>query len=66
MSHVDRVVNTQSNGKYYRHTGNDINGHVPEVEKANNVGQSEDYTGEDNDTDAEVGKEDEGDDHDGC
>ena len=59
MADVDAVVDAQPNGEDNVDAGDDINGDAPEVKKANNVSECED-NGEDNqETDLDVGEEQE-------
>ena len=54
MTDMNRVVDTEPNSKNNVDTRNDINCDVPEVEKSNNISQSEDYNQDDHDTDLNV------------
>ena len=47
MTYVDRVVNTESDGKNYIDTGDDINGDIPEMKESNNISESEDHKQDD-------------------
>ena len=62
---MNRVVDTEADGKHDVDTGDDVDGDVPEVEEADNVCQGDDDDADDVDADADVGEEEEGDDGDG-
>ena len=61
---MNRVVDTEANGKHDVDTGDDVDGDVPEVEEANDVDQGEDNGEEDHQADRQVGQQDQGDDED--
>jgi hypothetical protein len=54
MTDMNRVVDTEPNSKNKVDTRYDIIGHVPEVQKPNNISQSENYNQDDHDTDLNV------------
>ena len=54
MTYVDRVVNTESDGKNYIDTGDDINGDIPEMKESNNVSECKDHNQDDHNTDLDV------------
>ena len=58
---VDRIVNTKTDGKDDIDTGYNVDGDVPEVEEAHDVCEGDDDNADDVDADADVGKEQEGD-----
>ena len=49
MTYVDRIVNTESDGKNNVDTGDDVDGDVPEMKESNNVSEGEDYNQDDHD-----------------
>ena len=65
QSNVDWVVDTKTNSENNVYAGDDVDGDVPEVEKADDVSEGDDDDADDVDADAEVGEEEEGDDGDG-
>ena len=54
------VVHTQPGGQDDVHTRNDVNGHVPEVQRPHHVHQGEHDAGHDHETEVEVAEHDEG------
>ena len=61
---MDRVVHTEAYSNNNVDTGDDINSDVPEVEKTNNVNESDDNNPKNHQTDLEVGQKNESDDED--
>ena len=53
-TNMDKVVNTDYNGKDNRDTGDDIDGDIPEMKESNNISESEDHKQDDQDTDIDV------------
>ena len=62
VSYVDGVVHTETDGQHDVHSGEDVDGEAPEVEKAHDVHQGDDDHEDDDDADEEVPEEKEGDD----
>ena len=54
MTYVDRVVNTESDGKNNIDTGDDIDGDVPKMKESNNVSECKDHNQDDHNTDLDV------------
>ena len=51
---MDAVVDTESSGQDDVDTGDDINGHIPEVERADHIHQGEHDTGHDHETQVDI------------
>ena len=58
---MHRVVHTETYGNHNVDTGDDVYCDVPEVEKSNNVNESDDHNPKNHQRDLEVGKENESD-----
>ena len=53
-TNMDKVVNTDYNGKDNRDTGDDIDGDIPEMKESNNISESEDHKQDDQDANIDV------------
>ena len=62
MTNMHWIIHAESNSKDNIYTGNYINSDVPEVKKANDIGQSDDNNGENHETNGNICKEYQGDD----
>ena len=54
MSNVHRVIHTEANCKDNVDAWDDVNGHAPKVEEANDISESADYNEDDHDADLDV------------
>ena len=54
MTYVDRVVNTESNGKNNIDAGDDVYGDIPEMKESNNVSEGEYHNQDDHNADLDV------------
>ena len=58
---MDGVVHTETHRQNYVDAGDDVDGDVPEVKEADDVGETEADHEDDHETDLEVTEEEEGD-----
>ena len=61
MSNVHRVIHTEANCKDNVDAWDDVNGHAPKVEEANDISESADYDEDDHDADLDVTEKEKGD-----
>ena len=62
MAHMNRIIHAQPDGQHDGYARDDVDGHVPEVQEADNIGEGEEHAGKGHGADLDVGKEDQGDD----
>jgi len=54
MSDMNRIIHAQSNSEDKVDAGDDVNGDIPEVKKADDIGQSDDNDDENHETDRNI------------
>ena len=58
---MDRVVYTETHSQHYVDAGDDVDSDVPEVEEADDIGETECDHEDDHETDLDIAEEEEGD-----